>query len=70
MFPTTIATVDMVLWDGTEQSLVTASYGQYNARGVVIGTTEYATRAGSLLRSRQVLYAAKGHCSLTGILVT
>jgi len=27
---------------------VTASYGQYSAHGV--GTTEYATRAGSLLR--------------------
>jgi len=38
------ATVDMVLWDDT---LVTASYVQYNAHGVATGTTEYATRVGS-----------------------
>jgi len=33
-----------------EYSLVTVSYGQYNAHGVATGTTEYATRAESLLR--------------------
>jgi len=26
-----------------------ASYGQYSAHGIATGTTEYATRAGSLL---------------------
>ena len=35
VFLTRIATVDMVLWDDTiEQSLVTASYGQYSAHAV------------------------------------
>jgi len=32
-----------------EQSLVTVSYGQYSAHGAATGTTEYATKAGSLL---------------------
>ena len=43
----------MVLWDDTRIVFMTASYGQYSAHGVATGTTEYATRAGSLLR-RQV----------------
>ena len=40
VFLTRIATVDMVLWDDTRKSLVTASYGQYSAHGVATGTTE------------------------------
>jgi len=39
VFLTRIATVDMVLWDDTRKSLVTASYGQYSAHGVATGTT-------------------------------
>jgi len=40
VFLTRIATVDMVLWDDTRKSLVTASYGQYSAHGVATGRTE------------------------------
>jgi len=38
--------------------------------GVATGTTEYAMRAGSLCRCQiSAVYAAKGHCSLSKILV-
>jgi len=48
VFLTRIATVDMVLWDDTR--IVPCDNQQYSAHGVATGTTEYATRAGSLLK--------------------
>ena len=35
------------------------------AHGVATGTTEYATRAGRLLRRQISAIRSKGHCSLT-----
>ena len=61
-----IATVNMVLWGDT---LVTATCWQYSAHGVATGTTEYATRAESLLRrqisticSNRALFPYNGSC--------
>ena len=51
----------MVLWDGTN-----SPDSQLCAHEVAIGTTEYATRAGSSLRCRRQKsdVAGKGHRSL------
>jgi len=38
------------LWGDTRIVPCDSHYGQYSAHGVATGTTEYATRAGSLLR--------------------
>ena len=54
-----IATVDMVLWDGTN-----SPDSQLCAHEVAIGTTEYATRARSSLRCQISAVAGKGHRSL------
>ena len=56
---TRTATVDMVLWDGTN-----SPDSQLCAHEVAIGTTEYATRARSSLRCQISAVAGKGHRSL------